>query len=413
VNRATWRPLASAVARAPERTIFLRLLERHLRGAAVCFILDGDGERQWVGESGAHATFTVRVHNPSFFGRVLRGGNLGLGEAYMDGDFEVDGGALPDLLHALLRSRLDEALKGDPRLAIAIGWIRLRDVLRSDEENVQRHYDLGDDLFASFLDETLTYSCGYARAETDDLETLQWNKLDRICKKLRLAPGDRLLDIGCGYGGLLRHAAQHYGITGTGITISRRHCARARARIEQAGLGDRVRIEFADFRRERRETGTFDKVVSVGMMEHVDRRHYAAYFRAIARSLAPGGLGLVHTIGCNGPSNDHDPFIQKYIFPDSNQPRLSEITAHAEKAGLVLWDVENMIRHYGFTTRHWLERFRANRDALDASKYDARFKRMWEYYLACAWAATQASDGALYQVLFTNDRAAPMPIHRV
>jgi cyclopropane-fatty-acyl-phospholipid synthase len=122
---------------------------------------------------------------------------------------------------------------------------------------------------------------------------------------------------------------------------------------------------------------------------------------------------LVHTIGCNGPSNEHDPFIQKYIFPDSNQPRLSEISVHAERAGLVLWDVENMIRHYGFTARHWLARFRANRHALDASKYDARFKRMWEYYLACAWAATQASDGALYQVLFTNDRAAPMPLHRV
>jgi cyclopropane-fatty-acyl-phospholipid synthase len=154
-------------------------------------------------------------------------------------------------------------------------------------------------------------------------------------------------------------------------------------------------------------------VVSVGMMEHVPRREYRKYFSNIARMLTPTGYGLVHTIGCNGAVNRHDPFIQKYIFPGSNQPRLSEITEHLEKARLAIVDVENMVRHYAITGRRWLEAFRANAHKLDPKKYDEPFRRMWEYYLACGIAGMTATDTALYQVLFTKDYAADLALHRV
>ena len=149
------------------------------------------------------------------------------------------------------------------------------------------------------------------------------------------------------------------------------------------------------------------------MMEHVPRRDYRRFISTIAQLLSDSGIGLIHTIGCNGPRNTHDPFIQTYIFPGSNQPRLSEICLHLEAARLSIIDVENLVRHYAHTTRRWLGRFRAKSQQLDPTKYDARFKRMWEYYLACGIAAASASDGALYQVLFMKDRAGTIPLQRI
>jgi len=393
--------------------LFLEILDRGLADAAVRFEVNGS---QFVVGKGAnngngpHPDLTVRVNHPRFFTRALAEGSLGVGECWMDGDFTVEGGDLSQFLQILLRNRLDKKIKESPWTAVRVGLMRLADTFRGKAHNVQRHYDVGDDLFKSFLDSTLTYSCGYATDPGDDLEKLQQNKLDRICRKLRLRPGDRLLDIGCGFGGLLIHAAKNYGVVATGITISKRHCAHGKERAEQEGVGDRVKIEFADFNDVKPE---FDRVVSVGMMEHVPRREYDRYFGKIAEVLTPDGVGLVHTIGANSVKNEHDPFIQKYIFPDSNQVRLSEIAGGLEKHGLAILDVENMIRHYGYTAARWLENFRANRARLDSKRYDESFQRMWEYYLSGAVAAARYSDAALYQVLFTKDYAAPVPLHRV
>ncbi|RMH17935.1 MAG: methyltransferase domain-containing protein [Acidobacteria bacterium] len=395
------------------RELFLEVLDRGIEDARVAF--DASGQRYVVGRGPAAGgedgcAVRVKVHDPRFFRRVLAQGNLGLGESYMSGGFTIEEGSLEELLEILLRNKLDRKLKQRPLLVLRLLLLRLADNLRGKAHNVQRHYDVGDDLFQAFLDSSLTYSCGYAEDPGDDLETLQKNKLDRICRKLRLEEGDRLLDVGCGFGGLLIHAAKHYGARATGVTISKRHAAHGRERAAEEGVADRVRIEYADFNE---ISGTYDKVVSVGMMEHVPRREYGRYFSRIAEVLAPRGLGLVHTIGANAPKNEHDPFIQKYIFPNSNQPQLSEITRGLESHGLAILDVENMIRHYGYTARRWLENFRRNRDGLDPDRYDDVFKRMWEYYLCCAVAGGFASDAALYQVLFTNDHTAPMPLHRV
>jgi cyclopropane-fatty-acyl-phospholipid synthase len=352
----------------------------------------------------------VEVRDARVFQRALALGNLGFGEAYMDGDFVVEQGTLADLLTVLLRNRLDERLRSHPRLALRVLALRARNRLRHLHTNVRQHYDQGEDLFESFLDRTMTYSCGYARTPDDSSEELQQNKFERICRKLRLAPGHRLLDIGCGFGGLLIHAASSYGVTGVGITNSRSHAARGRVNAGRAGVADRVDIRLGDFST---VTEPFDRIVSVGMLEHVPRRLHARYFESIARCLAPRGLGLVHAIACNAPSNDHDPFIQTYIFPGSNQPRLSEIAGGLERNRLLILDVENIVRHYGYTVTRWLERFQENAGRLDPLKYDARFKRMWEYYLSCGIAAAAVSDAAVYQVLFTNDPMIDLPLARV
>jgi cyclopropane-fatty-acyl-phospholipid synthase len=399
----------------PARDAFLALLDRGIEDATIRVVCD-DGE--WVvGRAGAvprdPSEATIRVQHERLFGRVLAYANLGLGEAFMDGDFEVADGRLPDLLTILVRARLERTLRGDWRLGLRALGIGLANRLAGARRNVERHFDVGDDLFEAFLDPTLTYTCGYARAADDDLATLQEHKLERICAKLRLRGGERLLDIGCGYGGLLIHAARHHGAIGTGIVNSRQHYEGARRRVAEAGLADRIRILFADHRQVPDLGERFDRVVSVGVLEHLPRREHGRYFANVRSVLAPGGMGLAHFIGCGVAVNEHDPFIQKYVFPGSCQLKLSEVSDHLERNQLAILDVENMVRHYGVTCERWLERFRAAQDRLDPARYGSAFQRMFEYYLSLCIAAARASDGALYQVLYGNDFAAEHPFQRV
>ncbi len=388
---------------------FIQILNRHVSDGSLRLVVDG--KSLTVGAKGSAPTVTLRIHDDRFFTRVLSQGNLGLGEAYVDGDFTVEDGALHEFLTLLLRNRIDRKVRGDPRTALKVLRVQLGNKLSGAQwRYVQRHYDLGDELFESFLDETMTYSCGYALTPEDSLEALQRNKLDRICRKLELKPGQHLLDIGCGFGGLLIHAALNYGVTGVGITNSQRHAERGNENIAREGLADRIRIELRDHAT---IDGRFDKIVSVGMLEHLPRKEYRRYFSRIARALAPRGLGLVHAIGTSAPTNTHDPFIQRYIFPGSGQVKLSEVATHLERQEFAIRDVENIVRHYHYTAKHWLTRFQQNQHRLDPKRYDPAFRRLWEYYLHCCVAAPLASDGTVYQVLFTKDYAAPMPLHRV
>ena len=318
----TWR----GIARYPDRCgSFFTLLDRCVEDA-VSRISPGRGV-VISGRRDLAPAVVVAIEDERVFQRTLGLGNLGLGEAYMDGDFHLEQGTLAEFLAILLRNRLDHRLRAHPRLAFRVLALRLGNRIRGLQTNVRHHYDQGDDLFEAFLDRTMTYSCGYARTPEDSVEQLQQNKFERICRKLRLAPGQQLLDIGCGFGGLLIHAARTHGVRAVGITNSRVHWARGRVEVEREGLANQVDIRLGDFASLH---GRFDRIVSVGMLEHVPRRLYRHYFRSIARYLAPGGLGLVHTIGCNAARNEHDPFTQAYIFPGSNQPRLSEMTKHLE-----------------------------------------------------------------------------------
>lgn len=387
-------------------SLFYRRLEMTLDGAGVDFIT-ADATHA-IGQQPADCA--VRVHNSSFFPKVLGYGNLGLGEAYMDGDYEMARGELYDLLTLFLRHGMDRHLKGDFRLLPQILKIRLAGLWRGRAGNAQLHYDVGDDLFESFLDDSMAYSCGYALSPDDSLEKLQEAKFDRICRKLGLSEGHRLLDIGCGFGGLLIYAARRYGVTGVGITNSKHHAEGAARRARELQVGNRIEVNFGDFTKVR---GSYDRVVSVGMLEHVAPRRYDAYFSLLADHLEPDGVGLVHAIGVCADRHDHDPFIQRYIFPNSYQIRLSQVSRHLERQSLQILDVENIVRHYAVTGMRWLERFRGNASGLDPDRYDERFKRMWEYYLCIGIAAARASDSALYQILFGKDRAADLPLQRV
>ena len=408
VKRGPQAPLESpATPLLPNAGRFVvELLNRFLTDGRVRFRI---GDFEIAAGAGQGWETILRVHDTRVFARILRYRNLGLGEAFIDGDITVESGELHEFLTACLRARIDERLPKGFRLAARLLEFRLQAFLDCSAKNVRRHYDAGDDLFESFLDSSWTYSCGYARSPSDDLETLQWNKMDRICRKLRLGPGYRLLDIGCGFGGLLIFATREYGATGVGVTLSLAHAEGARRRVDEAGLADRIRIQLGDYRE---TTGEYDRIVSVGMMEHVPRRDYDAFFRVIARRLTPLGLGLVHTIGCNAKRNRHDAFIQRYVFPNSNQPRLSEIARGLERNGLAILDVENIAEHYVYTSRHWLHRFRANKARL-SDRYDASYLRMWEYFFHCAIATSLASNSAVYQTLFSADRTARPPLTRV
>lgn len=392
------------------RDVFLAVLDR-TSTAPIRFSLGAAGERV-VGGRGENRDprFSIRVLAGDLFDNVLSFGNLGLGEAYIRGDFVMEHGSLEDFLTVLLESRVDQEIRRNARLAVRAAVVQARNRLRTRAEVIQHHYDLGVDLFECFLDTTMTYTCGYAESPDDDLEALQRNKLDRVCKKLRLGEGERLLDLGCGFGALLIHAAENYGARGVGVTISRDQHEWASAEIRRRGLTDRVEVQLRDYRT---VVGTYDKVASVGLLEHVPPAEYRRFFEIVARSLRPSGVGLVHAIGTSRPGSRHDPFIQKYVFPNSHQIRLPAIVSAMERVGLAVLDVDNMIRHYSLTAQAWLDRFRANRGRLDPARYDERFCRMWDYWLSCGVAASRASDGALYQILFHNDRTAPIPLKRV
>jgi cyclopropane-fatty-acyl-phospholipid synthase len=368
------------------------------------------GEREYR-YGGAGDPTVVRIHDSSLFDEILTAGNLGLAEGYMDKKFEVVHGTLENFVLGLIRADMEKYIRSNPISVLRVAVIRLKNLFRGREGNVQAHYDIGPELFEACLDDTLTYSCGYARSGDDSLADLQRQKLDRLCQKLRIAPGDRILDIGCGFGGLLTHAANHYGASGIGITLSKVQLKLANERLAADGLSDRIQIQFRSH--EDLPPGHFDKIVSVGMFEHLKLSDYPVFFRNIKKALKPEGLGLVHCIGCATADNPRDAFTQKYIFPGSRTPTLSEMASHIEQCDMPILDVENMIRHYAPTARRWLENFERNYPMLDHVRYDERFKRLWQYYLSCGAAAALASTAALWQVLFANDHKREMPFQRV
>jgi cyclopropane-fatty-acyl-phospholipid synthase len=401
------QPLAATAG-----TTFLDLLDRSITDGSLEFVINGIPRR--VGGAAAAPAAVLRVSDPAFLDQVLVTGNLALGEAYMRGDFSIDGDDVAAFIGVLLRNHVDERIREHlgAAMALKMGAIRLANKIRGRFGNIHKHFDIGNDLYEAFLDSSLAYTCGYEATPdgTSDLEQLQQQKFARIAKKLQLREGDRVADLGCGFGGLLIYAAEHHGITGKGLTISKKQAEKANERIAAKGLADRIRVEYASYET---LTGTYDKIVSVGMMEHLTDREYPVCVRVIRQCLADQGRGLIHYIGYNGPKNHSDPFTQKYIFPGAQWPKLSQLAHELERNALGILDVENLVRHYTLTLKRWLEKFRDAYPSLDQTRYDAPFKRMWEYYLGCAIASSLYSEVALYQILFTKDYAAPIPYQRV
>ena len=398
------------MARSPDELLF-GVLDRCLAKTRIRFLLPG-GARD-VGRSGKPSNepdLVVKVTDPDFSRRVLTFGNLGLAESYMDEGFVVEVGTLADLLVVLAKADVEQKLRADPRLVLRVAAMRVQHVFTGAHSNVKLHYGAGNDVFALILDETMGYTCGYQKKPDDTLRELQENKYDRVCEKIRLKEGDTLLDIGCGWGGMVIHAAQKYGARARGITIVKEQAEFAMRRARELGLEDRVTIDFGDFREAR---GTYDKIVSLGMFEHLYEHEHPAYFSHIHELLADDGWGLVHFMGRTTAKNYPDPFTQKYIFPGSNHPRLSGVVTELEKRNMAVLDVENMGRSYAPTARYWNENWTANKHRIDSSRYDARFVRMTDYLMALYVAGTEAAVAGLFQVLFTKDYRGNLPLHRV
>ena len=307
---------------------------------------------------------------------------LGLGEAYMDGDLVIERGDIGDLL-ALAGKNLANRPK-PPRNILTDAWHALqRQIQQSNNpiiarRNVAHHYDLSYDLYRRFLDEDMQYSCAYFTDPDMTLEEAQVAKKKHIASKLRLEPGLRVLDIGCGWGGLALTLAEDYGVQVTGITLSSEQLAVAERRASERGLSDRVRFSLTDYRDMR---GPFDRIVSVGMFEHVGEPNYQAFFKRVGDLLTDDGVALIHSIACIGPPGVTAPFLRKYIFPGGYIPSLSEVMTAMEAAELWTTDLEILRLHYAETLRHWRERFMGERGEA-AMLYDERFCRMWECYLA-------------------------------
>ena len=339
--------------------------------------------------------------------RALRGmatnPALALGELYMDGEIEPFAGDLHDLLDVL---SLNQTLNGDPGFSNLLRWGRwaLRRARQLNPAGLARrrishHYDIDEAVYGLFLDADRQYSCAYFPTGEETLEQAQLAKKRHIAAKLKLdRPGLQVLDIGCGWGGMALTLAREYGARVTGITLSQEQLAIARARAEAAGLAGQVRFELTDYRA---WTQPVDRIVSVGMVEHVGINHYGTYFGAIARSLREDGVALVHGIGrADGPGATN-PWINKYIFPGGYSPALSEVVPAVEKAGLWVTDIEILRLHYALTLREWSRRFAAHRDEIRA-RHDERFCRMFEFYLAGSEAAFRHGNHMNWQVQLTR-----------
>lgn len=329
----------------------------------------------------------LRVHDERIYARVFAHGSLGLGESYMDGWWDAED--LPGLCTRLLNAGLDQELK---TLDTLLAHLRARFLNRQRGERAfevdKVHYDLGNEVFHAMLGKRMVYSCGYW-AQSDNLDDAQTAKLDLVCRKLRLRPGQRVLDIGCGWGEALKYAAEHYGIAGVGITISHEQAEYAR----RLCTGLPVEIRLQDYR----EIGEpFDAVYSIGMFEHVGRKNYRAYFETVRRCLTDDGLSLLHTIGSNSMPAQTDPWIEKYIFPNSMIPAASEVATALEDL-LVVEDWHNFGADYDRTLTAWRENIEVAWPTLPAS-YDERFRRMWRYYLAVSTAVFRSRRNQLWQL---------------
>jgi len=365
-------------------------------------VTDADGRRhRFAGAPGPYSA--IRLHDRSLHWRLAVTPRLALGEAYMDGRLTIEDGDLYGFIDLCALNYAGFARHPLSRIGHGLGllmrWIYQVNHLARARRNIAHHYDLSDELYALFLDNDRQYSCAYFATPDDSLDQAQENKKRHIAAKLLLQPGMKLLDIGCGWGGMALFLAERCGVEVLGITLSTAQLEVARKRAEAKGLSDRVRFELMDYRQ---VAGRFDRIVSVGMFEHVGLPHYRAFFDKIHALLAPDGVALLHSIGCMWGPHAIDPWIAKYIFPGGYIPALSEVMPPVERSGLFATDVELLYPHYADTLKAWRTRFMANRAAA-LRLYDERFCRMWEHYLVCSEIAFRRLNHMVFQLQLARD----------
>ena len=341
-------------------------------------------------ERGGSNPWDIQVHDDRVFERALRDRELGLGESYMDGWWDAE--ALDEFLVKVLLADLRAHIKSNPEVLWLAAKAKLanRQSLRRAKANASAHYDTGNDLFERMLDRRMIYSCAYWR-EAGDLDAAQEAKLDLICRKLQLEPGMSLLDIGCGWGGFAAFAAERYGVSVTGVSPAIEQVKVARERCRDLD----VRIEQLDYRD---VTGSFDRIVSVGMMEHVGPKNFGEFFQKCRELLRPDGLMLHHTIGANHDNTHTDPWYDTYIFPGGVVPSLAQIATGARER----WAIED-VHNFGPDYDRTLQAWSANIEArwAEIPSYDERFRRMWHYYLMSSAASFRVRNLQLWQVVFS------------
>jgi len=369
-------------------------------------LIDANMNKHMIGHPKKEKPITLKILDKSLHTKLLLLPDLYFGEGYTNGSIVIENGTLTEFLDIALKN----VGRGETNSYNAIinkfrGTYRFLtnfNLKNKSKSNVAHHYDISEKLYDLFLDKNRQYSCAYFKNENESLEQAQQNKIDHIIKKLNLKPNQKVLDIGSGWGTLAIEIAKKSQCEVLGITLSENQYTHSVEKVKMSGLENQVRFKIADYRDLNEK---FDRIVSVGMFEHVGRKFYKTYFNSVSKLLNEDGVALIHTIGSINPPRDPHPWITKYIFPGGYTPSLSEVSKPIEKSGLILSDVEVWRMHYAHTLRNWKERFLSKKEEV-LEMFDEKFLRMWEFYLAGCEMAFKWGDQVVFQIQLIKKHSA-------
>ena len=366
-------------------------------------LIDSSSKKYVIGKPIKENPIIVKLLDKNLNYKLLWNPDLYFGEAYMNGSLIIENGTLSEFLEIALRNigRSDINIYGKILNTIKGTFRYLTKFNKGlvSKNNVSHHYDISESLYDLFLDANRQYSCAYFKNENDTLEQAQENKMNHITKKLNIQANQKVLDIGSGWGTLAIHIAQKTNASVTGITLSENQLAYSKKKAKELNLGNQVEFKLADYRELNEK---FDRIVSVGMFEHVGRKFYRKYFNTVSKLLNDQGIALIHTIGSSNPPRNPQPWITKYIFPGGYTPSLSQIARPIEDSGLIISDMEVLRMHYAHTLRNWKERFLSKKTTV-LEMFDEKFFRMWEFYLASCEMAFKWGDQVVFQLQLTKD----------
>ena len=369
-------------------------------------LIDANSKKYVIGKPVKEKPIVLKLLDQKLMQKLLINPDLYFGEAYMNGSLVIQNGTITEFLDLAFRNigRGDINFYGGiiKKIKGTFRYLTNFNKIVKSKENAAHHYDISEKLYDLFLDKNRQYSCAYFKNENDTLEEAQKNKMHHIIKKLNIKPNQKVLDIGSGWGTLALEIAKETNASVTGITLSENQFEYSKNKAKEMNLSNQVEFKLIDYRQLNEK---FDKIVSVGMFEHVGRKFYRTYFNTVSKLLNEKGIALIHTIGSTMPPRDPQPWITKYIFPGGYTPSLSEAVKPIEDSGLIISDIEVLRLHYAHTLRHWKERFLSKKDAV-LDMFDEKFFRMWEFYLASCEMAFKWGDQVVFQFQLTKDNTS-------
>ena len=369
-------------------------------------IIDSNSKKYVIGNPTKDKPIVIRFLDQKLMQKLLINPDLYFGESYMNGSLVIENGTLTDFLDLAFknigRGNINYYGAVIKKIKGTFGYLTNLNKIIKSKENVAHHYDISEKLYDLFLDKNRQYSCAYFKNDSDTLEQAQSNKIHHIIKKLNIQPNQKVLDVGSGWGTLALAIAKETNASVTGITLSENQFEYSQNKAKEMNLSNQVDFKLIDYRQLNEK---FDRIVSVGMFEHVGRNFYRTYFNKVFQLLNEKGIALIHTIGSSMPPRDPQPWIQKYIFPGGYTPSLSEISKPIEKSGLIVSDIEVLRMHYAHTLRNWKERFLSKKDTV-LNMFDEKFFRMWEFYLASCEMAFKWGDQVVFQLQLAKDNSS-------